>query len=70
MGTVVGVTLVGKMRSCPFCGAAAQIKPWHGGTTGHKFEVSCSNDYCHASPSVYAPTKEKAIERWNMRGGR
>jgi hypothetical protein len=56
------------MLTCPFCGSPAQIRYWHGGGP-RKRCVECSNEYCYVGPSVCGPTEDKAIDRWNMRGG-
>lgn len=57
-----------QMLPCPFCGAAAEIEPWHGGAPT-KIMISCSDgEYnCDICPTVVGETREEAISRWNMR---
>ena len=53
-----------KPRVCPWCWVPPDVEPWHGGGPMQHM-VSCSNDYCHVTPSVTGPTKRQAIDRWN-----
>lgn len=48
--------------------ACLKIQPWHGGRPTKKL-ISCSNDHCHAGPSVTGETQATAIRRWNSRKG-
>lgn len=51
---------------CPFCGTAAHVGYWHGGTR-RKTMVSCDNEQCAAAPMLTAPSRAKAIQTWNTR---
>jgi len=55
-----------KIKACPFCGAKAQMEPWHGGGP-NKQMISCSNGECRVGPSVCGENPEEAIKYWNMR---
>ena len=56
------------LKPCPFCGEVPQIEPWHGGAKTRRM-ISCSNEFCRASPSVCENTRAKAKAAWNMRKG-
>jgi hypothetical protein len=53
-------------KTCPFCGSAAVMEPWHGGGT-KKTAVHCDADRCWAQPMVTGPTSRSAVDRWNVR---
>lgn len=62
------ITYPETLLPCPFCGAHALQKPWHGGGP-LKVLILCSafNDDCVVGPSVTGETPEEAAERWNRR---
>lgn len=51
---------------CPFCGAPAEIEPWHGGGPRKRL-VSCSNVQCPVHPQVAGSTEKRALASWNTR---
>lgn len=51
---------------CPFCGMAPTVQKWHGGGP-LKTAVICEDEDCCVNPMVTAPTRYRAIERWNTR---
>ena len=57
------------LLACPFCGAAPNMEPWHGGGP-QKRMISCINDSCYVSPQVSGSTSRVAAKRWNKRGSR
>lgn len=42
------------------------MEPWHGGKPTKQL-VSCSNEFCPASPGVCGETPKEAIAAWNRR---
>lgn len=57
-----------KAKTCPWCNAAAEIEPWHGGGPEKRL-VSCSDESCEVSPAVTGETEDEALEKWNDRTG-
>lgn len=55
-----------KLLPCPFCGSAAKIQPWHGGGPRKRL-ISCTGEFCAASPSVAGSTRMNAAKIWNTR---
>ena len=55
-----------KLKPCPFCG---EIPTVGCDTFGHGcYHIQCANGECACMPvSWYYPTKEEAIEAWNIR---
>lgn len=51
---------------CPFCGSAAKVEHWHGGSV-RKRRIGCDNDACDVSPSVTGANLKVAVRRWNTR---
>lgn len=51
---------------CPFCGAQAEIAPWHGGGRDKRM-IACSNDGCNAQPAVTGSNRKRALAAWNTR---
>jgi Lar family restriction alleviation protein len=50
---------------CPFCGNEPSVyEPLN---VREYVEVHCNSSACAAEPTVYAPTKEDAVEQWNRR---
>ncbi|GAA5627493.1 hypothetical protein Brsp05_02784 [Brucella sp. NBRC 12953] len=58
--------MANELKPCPFCGAAAEMQPWHGGAPTKQL-ISCSDDQCDVGPSVTGETPEEAATRWNTR---
>ncbi len=55
------------IEPCPFCGVAPEVRPWHGGRTA-RYLIGCYNETdCWVLPWFVAPTRKKAIKRWNTR---
>ena len=54
------------VKTCPFCGSAAKLEPWHGGSPT-KMMVSCSNEQCPVAPATTGETRAEAIDQWNTR---
>jgi hypothetical protein len=54
------------LKPCPFCGAAPEHEPWHGGGPD-KTMVWCVSEDCVASPSVVGETQDLAADKWNQR---
>lgn len=55
-----------ELKSCPFCGDAPKIFPWHGGVK-NKCMVACMNEACQAAPEVVGNSGASAAFRWNVR---
>jgi hypothetical protein len=57
-----------KLKSCPFCGGKAEIKPWY---EINWFCVGCRNVECHGEimpgGGFGYESKEIAAEAWNRR---
>ncbi len=53
-------------EACPFCGAAAEVVPWHGGAPT-KVRIGCSGEDCEVHPGVTGETPEEALFKWNTR---
>ena len=59
----------GELLPCPFCGAAAEWEPWHGGAPT-KVMVACSQqntEACEVGPMVTGETYAAAVAAWNRR---
>jgi hypothetical protein len=56
------------IEPCPFCGADAEMQPWHGGGPDKQL-VGCSEHAyeCPVGPSVTGETPAEAIAAWNTR---
>lgn len=54
------------LKSCPFCGAPAEIEYWHGGGPNKRL-IRCSNELCDVSPATTGETKAEAIRNWERR---
>ncbi len=57
---------IAEMLPCPFCGAAAEMEPWHGGAPTKQM-ISCSSETCDVCPMVTGETTAEAITLWNTR---
>lgn len=64
-----------ELLPCPFCGAAPNMQPYHGGGPQKRI-VECVNDgdadglnWCAVQPSVCGSTPSRAAEVWNRRAG-
>ena len=53
---------------CPFCGMLPVVEPW-AGKDRISVVIYCKFEFCFATPSVIAKTKETAMEYWNTRDG-
>lgn len=62
------VTYPTHLLPCPFCGARAQQRPWHGGAPT-KVMIGCSefNGVCDVGPQVTGETPKEAAAHWNHR---
>lgn len=58
--------LMAGLEPCPFCGAEAEMEPWHGGGPDKQL-ISCSGVECEASPAVTGETPGEAVANWNRR---
>ena len=58
-----------KALSCPFCGEAPILVPWHGGGP-KKRNLLCRNVRCPVAPSVCGSTEARALSAWNTRADR
>lgn len=60
------VSEAGELKPCPFCGAPAEMEPWHGGGPDKQL-IQCSSEQCDACPAVTGETRFEAIAAWNRR---
>jgi hypothetical protein len=61
--------LTNNVRTCPFCGEIPVISRYRIYPSGFFWEVSCRDGKCHVEVVSSQPTKNKAIDYWNMRKG-
>lgn len=54
------------LLTCPFCGEAPKMQPWHGGST-RKVLIGCDNFNCPVQPSVTGETARQAKANWDQR---
>lgn len=56
-----------ELKSCPFCGKAAQLKHVTDSLRGDKYMIRCGDTACLGRSYRRFPTEKSAVKAWNRR---